>query len=224
MRSIITILVTAFLGILAVQSRAAQSPTATVEAALKNATIITAPAAQLASAVTACVQADQNQAPSYVAAVLAGGRADADAIAPSVVAAAIEGLAKPPTKILISEIIEAAIKATPDALLKIVKAAIGASPAYARFTIIRAAAAISPNPDELLELNNTHSQVAAGSHDFKNYKDYKSVPDYKEFSDNSADPELLDALNQGKQISEITPPNNDSHYVLWPPDIPLVSR
>jgi hypothetical protein len=225
MRCLITILVTVSIGVFAGSTRAAQSPTAVVEAALKNSSIITAPASQLPPAVNACVQANESKAPAYVTAVLAGGRADADTIAPSVVASAIQGLPKPVSKVLISEIVEAAVQATPDAMLKIVRAAIGVSPADARFTIIRAAAATSPDPDALLDLNHVHVKKIS---DYKNFKDFKSLPDYQEFGDNSPgsapDPELVDALNQGKQIGSVTPPVNISTFVLWPPDLPVVSR
>jgi len=182
----------------------------------------------------------QNKAPSYVYAILAGGRTDADAIAPTIVASAIHSLSKPPSGVLISEIVQAAVKATPDAVLKIVRAAILNSPDEAGASIVKSAILAVKNPNGI-------SEVASADSSGKQQTDYKGFKEFKEFktvSQPEQDKSLADriiqtaiqanpsldlealkvAVNQGLQIFANTPLENDSHFAIWPPLVPLVSQ
>jgi len=212
----------------------APSATSVVESHLDGSTIINAPAVKLGPALQASVGENANRAPDFVYAILAGGRADSNALAPSMVTAAINGLPTPKSSLLIAEIIEAAMKATPDMVLKIVRAAILASPDEAAPAIVRAAVASLKDPNK---------QLAAASPDSVNT--FKEFKDFKQVADNTPDgltpaeqivqtalaanpnldaDTLTTAATQGLSTLGSTPPPNDAHFAIWPPVLPLVSQ
>jgi len=228
-----TVLAVVCLSFFAGASYALQSPTAMVESHLNQHTIINAPASELPPALQACISENQAKTSFYVYAILAGGRADADAIAPTIVATAIRGLSKPPSLLLISEIIEAAVKATPDAVLKIVRAAILNSPNEAAPTIVETAVASLKNPDQLVS-----TDAGTQNTDYKGFKDFKTVnaPDQSSTpaeqivqtalqANPSLDASSLQtAANNGLQVLTDIPVPNDSHFAIWPPLVPLISQ
>lgn len=236
MRGLKLFLVAACLSFCAGAVYSAQTVTALVESHLKDSTILNASVGKLSPAVVASVSETPQKAPEIVYAVLAGGRADSDAIASMIVTAAIQGLPKPPSSLLIAQIVEAAVKATPDSVLKIVKAAVHASPQEAAPAIVRSAVASLPNPDELGDLSSEPQQVSLKG--FKDW-DYKDTAPAKNDAttpaekilqaalqaDPNLDPTVLQtAVNQGLEIQTSTPVDNSSHFAIWPPVVPLVSH
>jgi len=214
----------------------APSATSIVESHLNGGTIITAPAAKLTPALQASISANPKLAPDFVYAILAGGRADANAISPLVVSAAIGSLPTPKSSLLIAQIVEVAVKATPDMTLRIVRAAVQSSPDEAAPAIVRAAVASLQNPTELAAATPDATKSSKG---YKEYKDFKQVtynnPDGLTPAEQivqtalaanpNLDPSALTtAATQGLQISTNIPPDNDSHYAIWPPILPVVSQ
>jgi len=131
-------------------ARSSISPATLVESKLNGDTILSAPVPKLISAVQDSVKENPLRAGRIVQAVLSGGRADSDAIAPQVSAAAITGLGNNPPPISVSEIVYFAVKATPAVVLETVKASVKASPSSAK-TIVRAAVRAVPNPSEKIK-------------------------------------------------------------------------
>jgi hypothetical protein len=127
---------------------AAVTPAQVVESKLQGGTILTAKADALAVSVHDCVKENPLRAGAVVEAVLIGGRADADALAPKIVVAAIEGLGPKPSSTAIASIVHFAVKATPAVVLEIVRAAVKASPKEAVEAIVVAAVKGVPNPKE----------------------------------------------------------------------------
>ncbi|MEI8340228.1 MAG: hypothetical protein WCH43_01675 [Verrucomicrobiota bacterium] len=214
----------------------APSATSVVESHLNGGTIITAPAANLAPALQASVSENEKRAPDYVFAILAGGRADANTLSPSMVSTAITSLSTPKSSLLISQIIEVSVKATPDVVLKIVRAAVLASPDEAAPVIVRAAVSSIMNPNELADVS---PETAKAYKEYKGYKDFKQVPDAAPdgltpaekivqaalAANPNLNPGILTtAASQGLQILTSIPVDNDAHYAIWPPVLPLVSQ
>jgi len=139
----------AFCSSLAV-ARNTTTPTAIVESKLGGETILSAPAAKLVATVEDCVREYPLRAARIVQAVLIGGRADADAIAPQVTASAISALGKDPSAVTVHDIVYYAVKATPAVVLEIVKASVKASPSSAK-VIVRAAVQAVPNPTDKIQ-------------------------------------------------------------------------
>jgi hypothetical protein len=122
------------------------SMTAIVEAKLGGHTILNAPQAQLISAVEDCAKDSPLNSPLVVRDVLGGGRADADALAPKVTTAAIQGLGSKASESLVGNIVFCSVKATPTETLEIVRAAVRTSPTYAR-AIVKSAVSALPDPN-----------------------------------------------------------------------------
>lgn len=135
--------------ILAAPSLFARSATAVheVESKLSGGTILNSSPDKLANATRECVKENPARAGMVVKAVLAGGRADADAIAPQITAAAIEALGKDPASNSVTDIVYSAVKATPSVVLEIVRASVKVAPGSAK-TIVRAAVKAVPNPND----------------------------------------------------------------------------
>lgn len=127
---------------------AATTPAQFVESKLQGGTILSAKPDALASAVRDCVAENSLRAGAVVEAALIGGRADADALAPKIVVAAIAGLGPKPSSAAIAAIVHFAVKATPAAVLDIVRAAVKASPKEAAEPIVIAAVKAIPNPKD----------------------------------------------------------------------------
>ncbi len=127
---------------------AATTPAQVVESKLQGGTILSAKPDALASAVRDCVAENSLRAGAVVEAALIGGRADADALAPKIVVAAIAGLGPKPSSAAIAAIVHFAVKATPTAVLDIVRAAVKASPKEAAEPIVVAAVKAIPNPKD----------------------------------------------------------------------------
>ncbi len=127
---------------------AATTPAQVVESKLQGGTILSAKPDALASAVRDCVAENSLRAGAVVEAALIGGRANADALAPKIVVAAIAGLGPKPSSAAIAAIVHFAVKATPTAVLDIVRAAVKASPKEAAEPIVVAAVKAIPNPKD----------------------------------------------------------------------------
>ena len=207
----------------------APSSTSVVESHLNGSTILNAPVAKLSPALQASVSGNENKAPDYVYAILAGGRADANALAPIMVTTAINGLSTPKSSLLIAEIVEAAVRATPDMVLKIVRAAVLSSPDEAAPAIVRAAV-ISIGDRKVLA-----DSTPEGSRSFKEYKDFKQVAPPEDLT--PAERIVQEALNANPNLDPHTltkvvtqippqPPEdpNPPHFAIWPPILPLVSQ
>jgi len=138
------------------------TPASFVESKLGGATILNSRADNLISAVRECVKEKPDAAPGIVTAVLKSGRADADAIAPRVTAAAIQGLGAHPSPGQVGAIVAASVKATPAVVLETVRLAVKAAPDCAD-AIVRAAARSIPNPNEKIE---TVTEVTSGTRGF----------------------------------------------------------
>ena len=216
---------------------ATPSATSVVQSHLDGGSIIEAQAAKLAPALQASVSGSPNRAPEFVFAILAGGRADANALAAPMVSTAINSLPEPKSSLLISQIVETAAKATPDMILKIVRAAIQASPDEAAAGIVRAAVSSLKNPNELATVAAESGEATPRT--YKEFKDFKQVADTAPEGGTPAeqivktalaanpnlDPGMLTtAASQGLQILTSIPVNNDAHYAIWPPIVPVVSK
>jgi hypothetical protein len=126
-------------------ARSAVSAGSLVEWKLNGETILSASREKLATAVRDCVEGNPGMAGKIVQAVLGGGRADADALAPQVIVAAIEGLGGKSQPAAVGDIVYFAVKATPAVVLDIVRTAVKASPGSAK-AIVRAAVIAMPDP------------------------------------------------------------------------------
>ena len=131
-------------------ARNVASPTSLVEAKLGGETILSSAPAKLVTAVKDSVTDNPTQGGHIIQAVLGGGRADADAIAPQVTAAAILALGTNPVAASVSDIVYASVKATPAVVLEIVKAAVKTAPGSAK-AIVRAAVKAIPNPTDKIQ-------------------------------------------------------------------------
>jgi hypothetical protein len=131
--------------------------------------------------VKTCASNDPRHAGSYVALVLRSGRTDADAIAPSLVRAAIEGLGSDLRPAYIASIVAAAVNATPSEVLDIVTAAVKASPRDAAPAIVTAAVSNVPHPESIVTVNvQRRSERIAGSD--KQLDDKQLAPVEKELT------------------------------------------
>jgi hypothetical protein len=119
---------------------------------------------EIAAAVKLCASRDPSHAGAYVVLILRSGRNDADAIAPSLVQAAIEGLGADPESSRIGAIVQAAVTAAPTEVLDIVTAAVKASPRTAAPAIVQAGVSSVPHPESLVTVNvQPRARRAAGS-------------------------------------------------------------
>lgn len=147
-------------GLLTLPSLAGAKPvssTALVESKLNGGIILNTPSQKLIAAVKDCVGENPRQAGAVVQAVLGGGRADADALAPQVTAAAIEALGSKPSSEAIRDIVYNAVKTTPAVVLEIVRAAVKAAPDYSQAIVVAAVRGV-PNPqDKIPPLNDNVS-------------------------------------------------------------------
>ncbi len=107
----------------------------------------------LEAAVKLCASNDPGQAGATIALVLHSGRNDADAIAPSLVRAAIQGLGVNPKPGIIADIVCSAVKSAPTEVLDIVTAAVKASPRAAAPYIVTAAVSTVPHPESIVTVN-----------------------------------------------------------------------
>ena len=157
-----------FLGLqtalLPLQSRAADPSIALQQALGSQEPLYKVPAAALAGAVKECAAADPRHAGTYVALVLRSGRPDADAIAPSLVQAAIQGLGASPKPDYIAGIVRSVIYTTPSEVLDIVTAAVKVSPRGAASDIVIAAVSTVPHPEQMVTVNvQSRAERAAGT-------------------------------------------------------------
>jgi len=157
------------------EARDAASPTSIVESKLGGETILSTSPAKLIMAVRDAVSENSTKAGRIVQAVLGGGRADADAIAAQITTAAIEGLGKNPNVAAVSDIVYAAVKATPAVVLEIVKAAVKASPGSAK-AIVRAAIKAIPNPTDKIQPLVDHPADTGFSKDEKDSPEQQPDP------------------------------------------------
>ena len=208
----------------------APSATSVVESHLNGGTILASQPAAVFAAVRTCVGENEKRAPDFVSAVLSGGRADANAMAAPTVTAAINGLSTPKSSLVIALIIEAAAKATPDMILKIVRAAILCSPNEAAPAIVRAAVASLKNTGELADASPDNTVKS-----FKEFKDFKQV---ESMPDGLTTPEKIvqTALQANPNLDADTltqaatniPVDNHAHFSIWPPvwppPVPVASQ
>jgi len=138
--------------------------------------------AELAAAVKLCASRDPGRAGACLALTLRSGRNDADAIAPPLVQAAIQGLGANPKPDLIGSIVGAAVSATPSEVLDIVTAAVKVSPRSTAAAIVAAAVRAVPHPEKLVTINvQSRARLTAAAENQNDYKqsDYKQS-DYKQ--------------------------------------------
>lgn len=141
---------------------AATTSASLVDSNLGAGTILNSPAKTLIPAVRTTVKENPKHPAGIVTAVLTGGRADADAIAPQVAVAAIEGLGPDPSSAIVGDIVYASVKATPAVVLEIVRATVKAAPGCAN-AIVKAAVMAVPNPNEKIQpVANTTPPAARG--------------------------------------------------------------
>ena len=107
----------------------------------------------LAAAVKQCASRDPGNAGDYIVLILNSGRNDADAIAPSLVTAAIQGLGPDPLSRDIAAIVQAAVQKAPSEVLDIVTASVKASPPSAAPAIVSAAVRSVPHPEQMVTVN-----------------------------------------------------------------------
>jgi hypothetical protein len=186
------------------------------------------PAGDLAAAVKVCASRDPAQAGACVALILQSGRTDADAIAPSLVQAAIQGLGPDPKSNLIAGIVKAAVTAAPSEVLDIVKAAVKASPGAAAPAIVKAAVTSVPHPEDMVSVNSQPRAERLGGSD-KQTSDGKSVSGTEQLltiaeaivqAAVAADPGLSSAVLTAAVDEALTPPGSPPArltVVLAPP-------
>jgi hypothetical protein len=134
------------------------APATLVESKLNGDTILGAPVQKLVHSVRDCVSDNPARPGGIVKAVLGSGRADADALAPLVTVAAIEGLGNDPSAMGVSDIVYSAVSITPAVVLETVRAAVRVAPARAK-EIVRAAIKAIPNPgDKIQPINDKVNQ------------------------------------------------------------------
>lgn len=206
---------------------AAATFTSLVESRLGG-TILSSPADKLVSTVRECVKADPHRAAGIVHAVLSGGRADSDALAPGVAASAIEGLGGKATSASVGEIVYTAVKATPAVVLDIVRAAVKAAPKDTAQAIVKAAVKALPNPQDTAA-SPAGSKQTGYAKDFKNAGDDADellpIGEAIAQAAQQADPtlslaELLSTANQGVAESLAATSNrvdNIYHGYYYPP-------
>ena len=142
--------------------------------------------AALAAAVKACASHDPSHAGGFLALILDSGRNDADAIAPTLVKAAIEGLGidpKPRLNVDAAAIVRAAVTAAPTEALDIVTEAVKAaphSPDPAAPAIVAAAIGAVPHPERLVTIGIQRRAERTYSNDKQN--DFKQFTDGKSLS------------------------------------------
>lgn len=145
--------------------------------------LLSAKPSALEKAVSACVKQNRKDCHRFAPAALASGRADANAIAPYLVAASIEALGKELTEKELADIIFASVKVTPDAVLEIVDASARIVPATMVQTIVTAATNAVPDPYKMVKLAQKKSDLetvrdlSGANGDFKNVASFKG--DYK---------------------------------------------
>jgi hypothetical protein len=145
-------------------SRAADAGSDLQQALGSQAPLYKFPAGELAAAVKVCSSRDPAQSGACVALILQSGRTDADAIAPSLVQAAIQGLGPDPKSSVIASIVKDAVTAAPSEVLDIVKAAVKASPGAAAPAIVKAAVTSVPHPEDMVSVNSQpRAERLAGS-------------------------------------------------------------
>lgn len=137
-------------GLCLVTVRGATTPTALVESKLAGGTVLNTQPQKLASAVRDSVTTNRRQTANIVTAVLGSGRADTDAIAPQITAAAIEGLGANPSPADVGQIIFASVKAAPAVVLETVRSAVKAAPSCAK-AIVKAAIMAIPDPTDKIQ-------------------------------------------------------------------------
>ncbi len=180
--------------ILPFEGRAA-SPAANLQQALGTQQPLYAfPADEIIAAVKLCAARDPKHAGDYVALVLLSGRNDADAIAPSLAAAAIQGLGANPKNDEIAAIVRATVKNAPTEVLDIVTATVKASPRSAATAIVQAAVSSVPHPEEMVTMDMRRSaQKPAGS---DKQLDNKEVADGKAIAPLEKQMTLAEAIVQ----------------------------
>jgi len=214
-----------------VSARNMTPPGTLVESKLNGDTILSAQVPKLISAVQDSVKENPLRAGRIVQAVLGGGRADSDAIAPQISAAAIASLGNNPSPATVSDIVYFAVKATPAVVLETVKASVKASPSSAK-VIVRAAVRAVPNPND--KIKPIGEKISDPGYS-KDEKDEKDAPD----ADNQDNPmpiaeaiamaaqagdpsqslqDLLDTAHQAQQPPGGDPGNYPGYY--YPPALP----
>jgi hypothetical protein len=160
----------------------------------------------LAGAVKRCAGEDPTHAGTYVALVLRSGRPDADAIAPALVTAAIQGLGADPSRDQVAGIVRLSVYSAPSEVLDIVTAAVKASPRSAAPAIVTAAVSTVPHPERLVTVNVERRAARAPGNDKqtdnKQLADDKSVtpPEQKHLT--LAEAIVQAALNADPGLSE----------------------
>jgi hypothetical protein len=182
--------------------RAADRAAALQQALGSTEPLYKAPAAAAIAAVKQCAAHDPAHAGVYVSLVLSSGRADADAIAPSVARAAILGLGGNPHPDDIAAVVAAAVKAAPSEVLDIVTATVKVSPRSAAPGIVRAAVANVPDPENMVTVNFQRRAerlaAIAGSDKQSDGKetDHKEVADGKSLAPQAKQLTLAEAIVQ----------------------------
>lgn len=158
------------------QSRAANAELTLRQALGSQEPLYEYSAGDLTAAVRLSASRDPGDAGTCVALIIRSGRNDADAIAPSLVQAAIQGLGPDPKPSVIGGIVQYAVTAAPTEVLDIVTAAVKASPREAAPAIVRAAAGAVPHPESMVTVNfQPRAERVAGS-DKQTGRDGKSLP------------------------------------------------
>jgi hypothetical protein len=132
----------------------AASPADLLQQALGgNEPVFQAPAADLAGAIKTCATESPSQAGACIAVALRAGRNDSDSVAPSLAAAAIQGLGKSARPAAIASVVKAAVSAAPSEVLDIVTASVKAAPRGSGPAIVTAAVSAVPHPDKVVTVN-----------------------------------------------------------------------
>lgn len=217
-------------------ARAAITSTSIVESKLGG-TILASSPDKLASAVHECVKQYPHRAGSIVHAVLAGGRADSDAIAPGIAASAIQGLGAKASSDDVAQVVYFAVKATPAVVLEIVRASVKAAPKETAQAIVKAAVKALPNPKDTAEMpakDNPSGYTKDGKDAGDDSDEVLPIGEAIAQAAQQADPTLslstlLTTVNQGVQESLAASGNqvdniyHGYYYPPYDPRLPLIS-
>ena len=125
------------------------SATAQLEAQIGS-DLLSAKSSALESAVIHCIHENRKGYAQYAPTILKSGRADANAMAPFLVIASVQGLGKEITEREVTGIVYETVKATPDVVLEIVDAAARNVPLKMVPAVVSAAVNAVPDPYKIV--------------------------------------------------------------------------
>jgi hypothetical protein len=208
--------------------------------------LLSAKPSAMEEAVKKCVQQSPKQCHRFAPAALSSGRADANAIAPSLVVASIQALGKTLSDRQLADIIYSAVKATPDAVLPIVEASAHVVPQALVQTIVSSAISAVPDPYKMVKFSR--KKPASGPSSKTSSGKGEELRDFKNPASEEANETLAQAIVDACAIASgvnglttlgnldimganVTSPNGnfgDANYGNEPrveaPSIPVVSH